>query len=86
MPNLPIPSRSLQVTVAKIQQSLPELKRDGSTVLNSVSSCLLSSEQSTSRAGSVLPQAEFIPKLAAQLQESPNEVIKDFEELRKHRE
>ncbi|TCD61425.1 hypothetical protein EIP91_008439 [Steccherinum ochraceum] len=75
---------SLQVNVAKIQQSLPELKRDGSTVLSSVSTSLLSSENSTSRAGGVLPQAEFIPKLAAQLQEAPEEAIKDFEEIRKY--
>ncbi|KAH8102439.1 Metalloenzyme, LuxS/M16 peptidase-like protein [Cristinia sonorae] len=74
----------LQVNVAKIQQSLPELKRDGSTVLSSISSNLLSSEESTSRAGGILPQAEFIPKLAAQLQESPEEAIKDFEEIRRY--
>ncbi|THH28068.1 hypothetical protein EUX98_g6115 [Antrodiella citrinella] len=73
----------LQVTVAKILQSLPELKRDGSTVLSSVSASLLSSEQSTSRAGGVLPQAEFIPKLAAQLQEFPEEAVKDLQEIRK---
>jgi hypothetical protein len=41
-------------------------------------------ESCTSRAGSVLPQAESIPKLSKLLQESPNEVIADFEEIRKY--
>ncbi|EDR15625.1 uncharacterized protein LACBIDRAFT_300739 [Laccaria bicolor S238N-H82] len=73
----------LQVVVAKIQQSLPEMKRDGNNVLGSLWSNLLYSEKSTSRSGGVLPQAEFIPKLAKQLQESPSEVIADFEAIRK---
>ncbi|KAH9950492.1 Metalloenzyme, LuxS/M16 peptidase-like protein [Amylocystis lapponica] len=74
----------LQVTIAKIQQSLPELKRDGDNILSSVSADLLYDESSTSRAGGILPQIEFIPKLAQQLQSSPDEVVKDFEEIRKH--
>lgn len=39
----------------------------------------------TSRSGTVLPQAEFIPKLSKILEESPSEVIADFEEIRKYR-
>ncbi|KAH9944050.1 Metalloenzyme, LuxS/M16 peptidase-like protein [Epithele typhae] len=74
----------LQVNIAKIQQSLPEMKRDGDTVLNSVSSEVLYDESSTSRMGSIVPQMDFIPKLAQQLQESPEKVLKDFEEIRKH--
>ncbi|EAU93061.2 cytoplasmic protein [Coprinopsis cinerea okayama7 len=74
----------LAVVAAKIQQSLPELKRDGNTVLNSLWSDLIFSEQSTSRASTVLPQVEFIPQLVKRLQESPEEVIKEFEEIRKH--
>ncbi|KZT05962.1 uncharacterized protein LAESUDRAFT_701454 [Laetiporus sulphureus 93-53] len=74
----------LQITIAKIQQALPELKRDGDNVLASVSSEMLYSEDSTSRSGSILPQIEFIPRLAQQLQDSPEEVIKDFEEIRRH--
>ena len=41
-------------------------------------------DSSTSRAGGTLPQAEFIPKLLKSLQESPSEVIADFEEIRKY--
>ncbi|KAI0330572.1 hypothetical protein GY45DRAFT_1323517 [Cubamyces sp. BRFM 1775] len=72
----------LQVTIAKIQQSLPEMKRDGDTVLGSVSAELLYDESSTSRMGSVVPQVEFIPKISQQLQDAPAAVIKDFEEIR----
>ncbi|KDQ63640.1 hypothetical protein JAAARDRAFT_29668 [Jaapia argillacea MUCL 33604] len=74
----------LQVTVAKIQQSLPELKRDGSTVLGSVTAGLLYDEKSTSRAGGVLTQMEFVPKIMKQLQETPEEVVREFEEIRKY--
>ncbi|KAI0652259.1 Metalloenzyme, LuxS/M16 peptidase-like protein [Trametes meyenii] len=74
----------LAVTIAKIQQSLPEMKRDGDTVLGSISAELLYDTSSTSRMGGVVPQVEFIPKLAQQLQESPADVLKDFEEIRKY--
>ncbi|KDR85083.1 hypothetical protein GALMADRAFT_233694 [Galerina marginata CBS 339.88] len=74
----------IQVVLAKIQQSLPEMKRDGSNVLSSLWATLLYAENSTSRSGGVLPQAEFIPRLAKSLQESPDQVIADFEEIRKY--
>jgi len=70
--------------LAKIQQSLPELKRDGSNVLSSLWSDLIFAENSTSRFGGVLSQAEFIPKLIQELQESPDEVLAEFEAIRKH--
>ncbi|KAJ7038105.1 Metalloenzyme, LuxS/M16 peptidase-like protein [Mycena alexandri] len=49
----------LQVTIAKIQQSLPEMKRDGNTVLGSLWADLLYNEASTSRAGGILPADRF---------------------------
>lgn len=70
------------MTIAKIQQSLPEMKRDGDTVLGSVNSELLYDETYVPRMGSVVPMIDFVPKLAQQLQESPEEVIKDLEEIR----
>ena len=76
----------LQVTVAKIAQSLPEMKRDGDTVLGSVSAELLYAESSTSRMGGIVPQMDYIPKLVQRLQESPAEVVKDLEEIRSYRE
>ena len=59
------------------------MKRDGSNVLSSLWATLLYAENSTSRSGGVLPQAEFIPKLAKSLQDAPNEVIADFEGIRR---
>lgn len=59
------------------------MKRSGNNVLGSLWAELVFNENSTSRAGAVLPQIEFIPKLTKQLQESPAEVIADFEEIRK---
>ena len=70
--------------VAKIQQSLPEMKRDGSNVLGSLWAELMYSDKSTSRFGTILPQADFIPKLAKQLHSSPAGVIADLEEIRKN--
>ncbi|KAL0951071.1 hypothetical protein HGRIS_007809 [Hohenbuehelia grisea] len=74
----------LRITIAKLQQSLPEMKRDGNTVLASLWTNLLYDETSTSRAGGILNQMDFVPNLAKQLQENPDQVIADFEEIRKH--
>ena len=41
-------------------------------------------DSSTFRAGGILPQSQFIPRLLKSLQESPSEVIADFEEIRKY--
>ena len=53
-------------------------------MLGSLLDNLIYDDSSTSRAGGVLAQAEFIPKLLKALQESPNEVIANFEEIRKY--
>ncbi|KAG6845767.1 hypothetical protein H0H87_003821 [Tephrocybe sp. NHM501043] len=74
----------LQIVIAKIQQSLPEMKRNGDNILGSLWAELVYNEDSTSRAGSVMSQLEHIPRLAKQLHESPLEVIAQFEEIRKH--
>ncbi|EIN14202.1 hypothetical protein PUNSTDRAFT_49027 [Punctularia strigosozonata HHB-11173 SS5] len=74
----------LQVAVAKIRQSLPELKRDGNTVLGSVSAAMLYDENSTSRAGGVLTQMEFIPTLSEQLESHTNKVLEAFEQIRSY--
>ncbi|KAH9858191.1 Metalloenzyme, LuxS/M16 peptidase-like protein [Lenzites betulinus] len=74
----------LAINVAKVQQSLPEMKRDGDTVLGSVSAELLYDKSSTSLMNSIIPQMDFIPKVAQQLQDSPEDVLKDFEEIRSY--
>lgn len=47
---------------------------------------MLYGDNSTPRAGGVLPQTEFIPKLMQDLQTTPEKVIADFNELKKYRE
>jgi hypothetical protein len=79
-------SNRLQITVAQIQQSLPGLKRDGDTVLFAVTNELLHAENSTTRAGGVLIQSEFIGTLAEDIQDAPEEVIETFEEIRRNSE
>jgi hypothetical protein len=46
---------------------------------------MLYDKSSTSLAGAILPQAEFVPKLIQNLQDDPDAVVADFEELRKYR-
>lgn len=74
----------LQVAAAKIQQALPEMKRDGNTVLTSVNADLLYDESSTGRAGGLLTQMEFVPKLIEKLNEKPEDVVKAFEDFRSY--
>ena len=83
-PNILTRCNRLQVNIAKIQQSLPEQKRDGSTILNSVYADVIFADNSTTKAGTVLAQVDFLQKLGELLQESPEKVISDFEEIRKH--
>lgn len=73
------------MVLAKIQQSLPEVKRDEDYVLASLWHDLIYNDNSTSRSGGVFCQADFIPKLSKLLQESPSKVIADFEEIRNYR-
>jgi len=72
--------------VAQIQQALPGLKRDGSTVLSAVSAELLYADNSTNRASGVLIQSDFIPTLAEKIHSSPEEVTQLFEDFRKNSE
>ena len=76
--------KRLQITVAQIQQGLPGLKRDGSTVLSAVTSELLHDVNSTTRAGGVLIQSDFIRGLSEKIHEAPEEVIEAFESIRRN--
>ncbi len=73
------------MTIAKVQQSLPELRRDGSTVLGAVNADVLYSSANPSRASSVTTQLEEIPRLAQRLRDDPEGVINDFNRLREYR-
>ncbi|KIJ45628.1 hypothetical protein M422DRAFT_46678 [Sphaerobolus stellatus SS14] len=72
----------LAVTAAKIQQSLPESKRDGNTVLGALSDSLLFSESSVSRAGGVLEQIDFNPRLVEDLKSDPERIASILEQVR----
>jgi len=74
----------LSVTAAKLQQALPEAKRDGNSVAGALSESLLYSNASVSRAGSVLEQIEFIPRLVEDLKSNPEKVVKAMDQLRQH--
>ena len=76
--------RRLEVTAAKIQQGLPEMKRDGNTVVNSLYSDTLWTENSASRVSGLLKQIEFSPFLLRRLKTDPHGVVKDLAELRKY--
>ena len=74
----------MQVVLAQMQQNIPEWKRCGCNVMYSLWYDLMHAENSTQRFGYVLQRAEYIPKLIQRLQESPEEVLADFESVRKH--
>ncbi|EJD55672.1 hypothetical protein AURDEDRAFT_109912 [Auricularia subglabra TFB-10046 SS5] len=74
----------LRVTVAKLQQSLPETKRSGQRVLSSVMSSLMETSSANNRAWQVETQLEFFPQVAQQLQDDPESVVRDLETIRKH--
>lgn len=63
-------------------QGLPELKRDGDTVLASYTSELLYNQSNTSRANSVLEQMRVIPEFMKELQENPEKARAKFDEIR----
>jgi len=74
----------LQVNVAKIQQAIPELKRDGSNVLGSLWSTTVYGSNNTSTANSVITQMNFLPTLAQELQTDPQKTISTFNEIRNY--
>ncbi|KDQ20880.1 hypothetical protein BOTBODRAFT_26896 [Botryobasidium botryosum FD-172 SS1] len=72
----------LAVAIAKFQRILSEWKRDASRIVDSVLGSLTYDKTSTAQAKEVTALIEIIPKLAQDIKESPEAVIKDFEELR----
>jgi hypothetical protein len=74
----------IQIAVAKLEQKIPAMKRDGSTVLDAIKSDTLFSETSTAQISGLLKRIETIPKLAKQIQDAPEEVVHAFEQIRKY--
>ncbi|KAG8802435.1 hypothetical protein FRC17_006413, partial [Serendipita sp. 399] len=71
----------LEVTLAKVQQSLPELKRDGNTVSRSVFSELMFDKSLTSISGGLIALMEWVPKVAAEVKEKPEFVIEQLKKV-----
>ena len=79
-----VPATRLRVAVAKIQQGLPETKRDGQKVQGSVLASMISKPSSNSFASHIETQLEYIPKLAQRLQDDPEAVVNELEIIRRH--
>lgn len=73
----------LEVTLAKVQQSLPEMKRDGNSVARSVFNDLTFDKTLTSVHGGITPLMEWIPTIANEVQENVQGVIEKLVEVRK---
>ncbi|KAG8786710.1 hypothetical protein FRC15_010850 [Serendipita sp. 397] len=72
----------LEVTLAKVQQSLPELKRDGNTVSKSVFNELMFDKSLTSISGGLLALMDWVPRVAAEVKEKPEFVIEQLKKVR----
>lgn len=73
----------LEVIIAKELQNLPAQKRDGDTIVRSwINKLAFDASRSPSESCAVLSLLDFIPKVAEELKEDPDKVIKTLEELR----
>lgn len=72
----------LEITLAKVQQSLPEMKRDGSSMARSVFSDLTYDKTLTSSYAGITSLMEWIPRLAAEVQDNVQSVVEKLEKVR----
>ncbi|PWN49324.1 hypothetical protein IE53DRAFT_388475 [Violaceomyces palustris] len=73
----------LKVSASKIVQSLPEQKRDGRAISWALSRAMTQDKaKSTNLSNSVLELVQVMPKLVETLNTNPEEVVRDFEEIR----
>lgn len=72
----------LEVTLAKLQQSLPEMKRNGSSVSRSVFNDLVYDKTLTSVHAGITPLMEWVPAISKLVQEDTESVVKKLEEVR----
>jgi Zn-dependent M16 (insulinase) family peptidase len=72
----------LEITLAKVQQSLPEMKRDGSSMAKSVFSELAYDKTLTSSYAGIISLMEWIPRLAAEVQDNVQNVVEKLEKVR----
>ena len=71
----------LGVTIAKVQQSLPQYKRDGNGVATAVSSDLMYDASYTSRCATVTGMMEWVPRISKELKENPKEIVRKMKRV-----
>ena len=71
-----------KVLATKMENSVSELKRKGSKVVGIMMNTLLFSGESNHQVANMIRQQKFLKDLLKKLECSPNEVIKDLEEVR----
>lgn len=71
----------LGVTIAKMQQSLPQYKRDGNGVAEAVSSDLTYDASCTARCGTVTGMMEWVPRISKELKENPKEIVRRMKKV-----
>jgi Zn-dependent M16 (insulinase) family peptidase len=71
----------LEVTIAKLQQSLPQYKRDGNGVAGAVSTDLTFDVSCTARYSTVTGMMEWVPRISKELKESPKEVVRKMKKV-----
>ena len=71
-----------RVLATKMENSVAELKRKGSKVVSIMMNSLLFNEESNHQVANMMKQQRFLKTLLKKLDCSPNEVIKDLEEVR----
>ncbi|KAJ1023179.1 hypothetical protein NDA16_003332 [Ustilago loliicola] len=74
----------LKVSISKIIQSLPEQKRNGRAIASALSRSLThDGDKSTNLANSILQLVQTMPALQEKLNFDPQQVVDDFERIRK---
>ena len=71
----------LGVTIAKIQQNLPQYKRDGNGVAGAVSTDLTYDASCTARYSTVTGLMEWVPRISKELKENPKEVVQKIKKV-----
>jgi Zn-dependent M16 (insulinase) family peptidase len=71
-----------KVLATKMENSVAELKRKGSKVVSIMMNSVLFSEKSNHQVSNMIRQQKFLKALLKKIECSPNEVIKDLEEVR----
>ena len=71
----------LGVTIAKLQQSLPQYKRDGNSVAGAVMTDLTYDASRTARYSTVTGMMEWVPRIAKELKENPKEVVQKLKRV-----